>query len=173
MADTTYDVHVIREFTAAPDRVWRAWTEPAGLRAWWGPQGFTCPRAEADVRVGGRILVTMRAPHDWGGADYHSSWTITELEPGRRLRYLSNFTDADGHQITPAEAGIPAEGVPVGGEHEVALTDLGDGRTRLEMTERGYTTQAARDMSQGGLEQCLDKMAVLVESDFTLTDPVR
>ena len=32
------------------------------------------------------------------------------------------------------------------------------------MIERGYTTDEARDMSQGGLEQCLDKMAELVES---------
>ena len=63
-----------------------------------------------------------------------------------------------------AEAGIPAEGVPDAGEHEVVLTPLDDGRTRLEMTERGYTTEEARDMSRGGLEQCLDKMAALVES---------
>ena len=32
------------------------------------------------------------------------------------------------------------------------------------MTEHGYTTEEARDMSRGGLEQCLDKMAALVES---------
>ena len=35
-------------------------------------------------------------------------------------------------------------------------------RTRLEMTEHGYTTETARDMSRGGLEQCLDKMAGFV-----------
>jgi len=163
VTDTTYDVHVVRTFAATPERVWRAWTEPADLRAWWGPDGFTCPRAEADARVGGRILVTMRAPDDWGGAEYHNSWTITGLEPVRRLSYVSNFTDADGHQIAPEQAGIPAEGVPIGGEHEVVLADLGSGRTQLEMTEHGYTTAAARDMSRQGLEQCLDKMAALVE----------
>lgn len=163
MADVTYDVHVDRIFAAPPDRVWRAWTDPADLRVWWGPQGFTCPRADVDARVGGRILVTMQAPEQWGGAMYHNSWTITELEPGHRLRYLSDFTDAAGNRITPAEAGIPAEGVPIGGEHEVVLIDLGDGRTRMEMTEHGYTLEAARDMSKQGLEQSLDKMAALVE----------
>ena len=64
-----------------------------------------------------------------------------------------------GTAITPAEAGIPADGVPARGDHEVLLTALDGGRTRLEMVEHGYTTEDARDMSQGGLEQCLDKMA--------------
>ncbi len=85
------------------------------------------------------------------------------MEPLRRIRYVFNFADADGNRITPAEAGIPADGVPADGEHEVVLTDLGGGRTMLHMAERGYGTQEARDLSQSGLEQCLDKMAELVE----------
>lgn len=163
MAETTsYDVHVIREFDAPVERVWKAWTQPDDLRAWWGPTGFECPHATADVRPGGRIFVTMRAPAEYGGFEQHSTWNITEVEPPRRIRYLFTFTDADGNRITPAEAGIP-DGVPDGSEHEVVLTDLGDGRTRLEMTENGYSTAEARDLSRGGLEQCLDKMATLVE----------
>jgi len=159
----TYDVEVVREFNAPLARVWAAWTEPGDLRQWWGPAGFTCPQAEADVRPGGRILVTMRAPMEWGGFEQHSTWNITEVEPLHRIRYVFNFADADGNRITPAEAGIPADGVPSDGAHEVVLTALGDGRTMLHMTERGYGNQEARDMSQSGLEQCLDKMAALVE----------
>lgn len=159
----THDVHVVREFDASVDRVWRAWTEPQDLRAWWGPAGFECPRATADVRPGGRILVTMRAPEEYGGFEQHSSWNLVDVEPPRLLRYVFTFTDADGTRITPAEAGIP-DGVPADGRHEVVLTELPGGRTRLEMTEHGYATAAVRDLSRGGLEQCLDKMAALVES---------
>ena len=164
MAESTFDVHVVREFDAPIERVWAAWTEPADLRAWWGPTGFTCPRAEADVRVGGRILVTMRAPDEWGGFEQHSAWDIVEADAPRLLRYVFRFTDAAGEPITPAEAGIPADGIPERGEHDVVLSELGDGRTRLEMTEHGYTTAEARDMSRAGLEQCLDKMAARVTS---------
>ena len=163
MAETTFDVRVEREFDAPIDRVWAAWTTPEDLRAWWGPTGFTCPRAEADIRPGGRIFVTMRAPAEWGGFEQHSLWELTEVEPPRRLGYVFRFADASGTAITPAEAGIPADGVPAKGEHEVLLTPLEGSRTRLEMVEHGYTTEGARDMSQGGLEQCLDKMALLVE----------
>ena len=162
MAEPTFDVSVQREFDAPIERVWDAWTTPDGLRAWWGPTGFSCPHAEADIRPGGRIFVTMRAPAEYGGFEQHSTWNFTEVEPLRRIHYLFTFADAEGNRISPAEAGIP-DGVPDGSEHEVVLTDLGNGRTRLEMTEHGYTTIEARDLSQGGLEQCLDKMAALVE----------
>ena len=162
MAEPTYAVHVVREFDAPIERVWAAWTQPEDLRAWWGPAGFTCPRAEADVRVGGRIFVTMRAPDEWGGVEQHTTWNITEVDAPRRLRYVFRFAGADGNTITRVEAGIPVDGVPDSGEHEVVLTGIADGRTRLEMTEHGYTTAEARDMSRAGLEQCLDKMASLV-----------
>jgi uncharacterized protein YndB with AHSA1/START domain len=164
MTTETLDVHVVREFDAPVDRVWAAWTTPDDLRAWWGPVGFECTHATADVRVGGRIFVTMKAPPEYGGFEQHSTWNITALGPCRVIRYRFNFADADGNRITPREAGIPA-GVPADGEHEVVLTDLGDGRTRLEMTEHGYGTSEARDLSRDGLEQCLDKMARRVEGD--------
>ena len=164
MGDEGFEVAVERQFDAPIERVWRAWTEPSDLRAWWGPEGFTCPRAEVDARVGGRILVTMRAPAEWGGFEQHSTWDIERLEPPRRLDYVFRFATEDGRAISPAEAGIPADGVPEAGRHSVALTSLDEGRTRLEMTERGYSTAEARDMSRAGLLQCLDKMAALVES---------
>ena len=165
MTEPRYDVRVEREFDAPLERVWAAWTEPDDLRRWWGPAGFTCPRAVADVRAGGRIFVTMRAPDEWGGMEQHSTWDLVEVEPPRHLTYVFRFADADGNAITPLEAGIPADGVPEQGEHEVVLSPLAGGRTRLEMTERGYSTAEARDMSQAGLEQCLDKMAALVVAD--------
>lgn len=163
MSERTYDVVVSREFAAPIDRVWHAWTEPEGLRAWWGPRGFTCPRADVDLRVGGRILVTMRAPAEYGGGDYHNSWTITALEAPHRLEYEHRFADADGRPIPRAEAGIP-DGVPDFAVHEVRLTDLGDGRTRLDMAEYGFLTEEARDLSKSGLDQCLDKMAEYLEA---------
>jgi uncharacterized protein YndB with AHSA1/START domain len=159
----TFDVEATREFSAPIERVWAAWTTEADLRSWWGPQGFTCPRATADVRDGGAIVVTMRAPDEWGGFEQHSRWDLTKVVVPTQLDYVFRFCDADGRPISPAEAGIPP-GVPDEGHHRVTLTDLGDGRTRLDMVERGYLTSDARDLSAGGLEQCLDKMAQLVES---------
>jgi uncharacterized protein YndB with AHSA1/START domain len=159
---TTFDVHVTRTFDAPIERLWRAWTEPDDLRLWWGPAGFDCTRATADVRPGGRIFVTMRAPAEYGGFEQSSTWDFTDVDEPRSMRYVHNFADASGDRISPAEAGVP-EGVPEDGQHRVELTDLGDGRTLLEMTEHGYTNAETRDLSAAGVDQCLDKMAALVE----------
>jgi hypothetical protein len=37
----------------------------------------------------------------------------------------------------------------------------GDSETEMTVTEYGYTTEEARDLSRAGMEQCLDKMAAM------------
>ena len=115
--------------------------------------------------MGGHIFVTMKAPEEYGSFEQHSRWEITEVREPLVLRYIFQFADADGNRMSPAAAGVP-DGVPADGEHEVQLVDLGGGRTRLEMIEHGYTTVEARDLSKGGLEQCLNKMATLVNNAY-------
>ncbi len=164
MAEQTFDVRVEREFDAPIERVWAAWTTPDDLRRGGGrPDSPARTPRPTSARAAG-IFVTMRAPDEWGGLEQHSAWDITELDPPMLLRYVHRFVDAEGTALTAAAAGIPIEGVPDENQHEVLLTALGDGRTRLEMTEHGYTTESARDMSRAGLDQCLDKMADLVST---------
>jgi hypothetical protein len=43
----------------------------------------------------------------------------------------------------------------------VTFDDLGDGRTEMTIIEHGYTTEDARNLSQAGLEQCVDKMEAI------------
>lgn len=157
MADTTYDVDVTRELDGPVERVWQAWSTSEGLRSWWGPGPFTCPFADVDLRAGGQALLAMRAPGNHGEHIQWSTWDFTLVEPMRRIEYVFNFSDADGVRQDP-----PLEGVPADGRHEVEITDLGAGRSRIHMVEHGYTTAEARDMSQRGLEACLDKMAAFV-----------
>jgi uncharacterized protein YndB with AHSA1/START domain len=159
MTDTTYDVDVTREFDGPVERVWDAWSTSEGLRSWWGPGPFTCPSAEVDLRAGGRVLLAMRAPAEFGGGDTWSTWDFTVVEPMRSIEYVFNFSDADGVRQLP-----PMDGVPADGRHEVEITDLGAGRSRIHMVEHGYATAEARDMSQQGLEACFDKMAVWAAS---------
>ncbi|WP_210481015.1 SRPBCC domain-containing protein [Naasia sp. SYSU D00948] len=154
----TFDVDVTRTFDAPVDRVWRAWSEADEVKKWWGPDGFTCPVAEVDLRVGGRALVAMRAPAEYGGRDYYNTWNYTLVEPHSRIEYVSNFADEEGNRRTPADLGLPP-GIPDDGRHEVEFRDLGGGRTEMRMVEHGYATAEVRDQSRTGLDQCLDKMA--------------
>ena len=69
MTSETYNVVVTRTFDAPVERVWQAWSEPQLVMQWWGPTGFTCPKADLDFREGGTSLVCMRAPQEYGGGE--------------------------------------------------------------------------------------------------------
>jgi len=51
-----------RHFNATPEQVFDAFTDPDQLTRWWWPEGFTCPAAEVDLRVGGKYRLAMEWP---------------------------------------------------------------------------------------------------------------
>jgi len=51
-----------RTLKASPERVFDAFTDPGQLTKWWWPNGFTCPAAEVDLRVGGTYRLEMEWP---------------------------------------------------------------------------------------------------------------
>ena len=158
--DPTHNVVVTRVFDAPIEDVWKAWVDPVYVRQWWGPTGFSCPLAEMDFREGGMSLVCMRAPQEFGGQDMYNTWTYTKIVPNERIEYTFRFSDKDGNKLNPADLGIPP-GVPEDGHHVVTFKDAGNNRTEMTITEHGYTSEQARDLSKVGLEQCVDKMAAI------------
>jgi len=51
-----------RTIKASPERIFDAFTDPEQLVRWWWPEGFTCPAAEVDLRVGGTYRIAMKWP---------------------------------------------------------------------------------------------------------------
>jgi uncharacterized protein YndB with AHSA1/START domain len=156
----TYDVVVTRVLDAPVEEVWRAWSDPAYVMRWWGPTGFTSPSAQMDFRVSRASLVCMRAPAEYGGQDMYHTWTYTRIDPHERIEFISNFADEEGRHLDPAAMGMPP-GVPHDVPHVITFETAGDNRTEMTVTEYGYTTEQARDLSRAGMEQCLDKMAAM------------
>ena len=56
-------LRIERTFAASAEEVFDAWTSPEVMRRWFhcGPDWET-PKAEVDLRVGGRVSVVMRTP---------------------------------------------------------------------------------------------------------------
>jgi uncharacterized protein YndB with AHSA1/START domain len=158
MITETHDMVLTRVFDAPVAAVWRAWTEPEMVKRWWGPTGFTAPIAEMDVRVGGTSLVSMRAPAEFGGQEHYNTWTYNAVEPMERLEFIHRFTDAHRTPIEPSTLGLPPT-IPREVPHLVTFKPLGDDRTELTVTESGYPNTEIVEISRGGMEQCLDKMA--------------
>jgi len=157
------DLKVSRRFNVAAELLYRAWTESAYVKRWWGPSGFTCPVAEMDVRAGGVSLVCMRAPHEYGGMDLFSTWSYGVVEPNRRLEFVLRFTDASREAVSPQALGMPT-GVPGEVPHVLTFIDLPGGMSELMVEERGYGTTEAVEMSKAGLLQTLDKLAAVFGS---------
>jgi len=74
-----------RRYPVAPEKVWRAWTDPQALKQWWGPGG---PEAvslvQLDVRVGGRFRIVFGGPQ---GDEHEVQGTYKEVVANRRLAF--------------------------------------------------------------------------------------
>src|SRR5689334_20617867 len=106
---TKQDLVITRVFDAPVERVWQAWMDPAKVMQWWGPTGFSCPRAEIDFREGGTALLAMRPPKDFGNEDLYSTWKFQTIEPLQRIVYIHNLSDAQGNDIDPTSINMPPD----------------------------------------------------------------
>jgi uncharacterized protein YndB with AHSA1/START domain len=66
-------ITVKREFNAAPDLVWRAWTESKLLEKWWAPKPWMAKTKTLKFGEGGNWLYAMEGP------DGTKIWSIVEL----------------------------------------------------------------------------------------------
>ncbi len=72
-----------RHYPVAPEKVWRAWTDPQAIAKWWGPGGNDpVSVAEVDLRVGGRFRIVFGGPD---GKAHECAGVYKEVVPNRRL----------------------------------------------------------------------------------------
>lgn len=71
-----------RLIDAPPERVFRAFSDPARLARWWGPDGFSSTFAEFDLRPGGRWRFVMHGPD---GKNYPNESVFTEVVAPERV----------------------------------------------------------------------------------------
>lgn len=90
---TEYNMTIRRTFNAPRERVFEAWTDPEQIQQWWGPEGFTIPHCEMDVRPGGDFRIDMEAPD---GTIYPDEGTFHEVVEPERLVITSRAFEEDG-----------------------------------------------------------------------------
>jgi uncharacterized protein YndB with AHSA1/START domain len=86
------EILLIRRFSVPPDRVFRAWTEPDALKAWWCPPGWVPAAITIDLRIGGSYRIAMRRPGSQ--AEVAVSGHFVEVLPPQRLRYTWRWEGA-------------------------------------------------------------------------------
>lgn len=160
MSNTTISkeesVVIERIFDAPISLIWQMWTEPEHFKMWYGPQGFTIPVAQMDVRAGGKRLICMESPD--GSMKMWFTGEYREVVPETRLVFTDSISDESGNVLSPAAIGMPDH--PEVTEVIVKLENQGE-QTKMVMTHVGVP---AGSQGAGGWAQAFDKMAAHLET---------
>ena len=91
-----------RRFSAPPEDVFDAWTDPEVLRRWWAAAPtWTSPGCEVDLRVGGRYVLRMQADD---GTVHAVAGEFREVERPDRLVYTWRWVG--DHGLHPGHASL-------------------------------------------------------------------
>jgi len=134
------ELELRRVLPARLDAVFEAWTRPEVLTAWCAPGPLSTPRAEVDLRPGGRYRIEMAEP---GGATHVAVGTYREVVRNERLVFTWRWEGAD-----PAETLVTVEFHPRGEE------------TELVLRHQRFPSAQERDRHGEGWEGCLAKLAL-------------
>ena len=143
MNDRTVRIH--RVLRTTPEKLYRAFTEPAALARWLPPYGFTCEVHHMDARVGGSFRMSF---HNFGSGNGHAfGGEYLELVPQELIRYTDRFDDPN---------------LPGTLEVTVRLTPVLCG-TQLSVTQAGIPEAIPLEMCYLGWQESLLQLANLVE----------
>ncbi|MDP9794993.1 uncharacterized protein YndB with AHSA1/START domain [Catenuloplanes nepalensis] len=138
-----------RRLAASAERVWTAFTTPAGIAAFWGGSHATVPpeSVEVDLRPGGEFALDTRAP---GGATRRLRFVYVSVVAPRELVFDEPVTglrstvtirpDGDGSDLIVHQRHLPPElrtaQAASGLTSILEALDLHLGRTRNTMWSR-------------------------------------
>jgi uncharacterized protein YndB with AHSA1/START domain len=141
-ATSDQEVLITRVFDAPREQVFKAWTDPDEVAAWYGPEHMNTPRERIniDLRVGGRYELTMVQPG--GGGEFTIGYEIVEL-------------------VEPELIVLRSDPMPQAGMHEptvvrVEFHDHG-AKTRMTLSDGPYPGGAGH--AAAGYEAAFDKLA--------------
>jgi uncharacterized protein YndB with AHSA1/START domain len=146
MMSNTVRLH--RVLRTKPERLYRAFTDPAAMAKWLPPNGFTGTVHQMDARVGGSWRMSFSnfstgQAHSFGG-------TYLELVPGAKLRYTSRFDDP----------GLPGEMTTT-----VTITDTPFG-CDMQVVQEGIPDVIPATACYLGWQESLVLLAKLVEAEI-------
>lgn len=134
-----------RVLKAAPEKVFRAFTEAAAMASWIPPYGFTCTVHELNAVKGGTFRMSFTnfstgSSHSFGG-------TYVEIKPNEFMKYTDKFDDPN----------LPGEIIT-----SVTLRKTMVG-TDITVVQEGIPDAIPAEMCYLGWQESLEKLKNLVE----------
>lgn len=146
MSNSSISLH--RVLKAAPEKVFRAFTDANAMTAWLPPYGFLCVVHEMTAHVGGSyrmsfINFSTGNGHSFGGK-------FLEIKPNEFIKYTDMFDDPD----------LPGEMIT-----SVWFRKVSCG-TELKIVQEGVPSVIPIEMCYLGWQDSLEKLAKLVEPEI-------
>lgn len=128
---------LVRTFRAPVERVYAAWTDAEQMKRWLAPGDMRVPRAEADVREGGRYRVQMQEVD--GDCEFHTTGGVyREVVPNERLVFTWQWEGSELETLVTLE-----------------FKALSADETELTLTHEGFDSEDTRDKHGQGWNGCL------------------
>jgi uncharacterized protein YndB with AHSA1/START domain len=138
-------LHLQRTLDGLCPVVFRELTDPRELARWWGPDGFTIPSVESDLRPGGAYRIAMQPPE---GELFHLVGEYIEVEPPVGLSYTFRWEDPDPEDRETVVT--------------LSLHDIDTARSELVLDQGDFATERRRALHEEGWSQGLGKLGELL-----------
>jgi uncharacterized protein YndB with AHSA1/START domain len=109
------ELTLTRIISAAPDKLFRAWTDPALIVKWFTPEPWKTVRAEVDLRPGGSSCIVMQSPD---GQEFPNNGVYLEVVKNKKLVFTDAFVRTWEPSNKPFMVGT------------ITFEDLGGAKTR-------------------------------------------
>jgi uncharacterized protein YndB with AHSA1/START domain len=146
MANNTVSLH--RVLKAAPEKVYRAFTDANAYASWLPPYGFVCVVHQLEAKVGGNFKMSFINFSTGNGHSFGGKYL--EMKPNEFIKYSDTFDDPN----------LPGEMIT-----SVWLTKNLAG-TELKVVQEGIPAAIPVEMCYLGWQESLEKLKKLVEPEI-------
>lgn len=116
---TATSLKIERTVNAPVERVYRAWTDPAQMKKWFGCEYVTHISIEQDLTIGGQYKICMTTDPDGDVVTVHGSFR--EIDPNKKLVYTWS---SDSSEYPASDTLISVEFISRGSATEIVLEHI-------------------------------------------------
>lgn len=145
---TTHTIRLHRVVRTTPEKLYRAFLEPAAVARWLPPHGFLATVDHLEAQVGGTFHMAFTNFSTGKGRSFGG--TYLELVPNERIRYTDHFDCPD----LPGELSVT-----------VTLRKVSCG-TDLSIVQEGVPAAIPEEACYLGWQESLAQLANLVEPEI-------
>lgn len=133
---------IVRDFDAPASLLFTLWSDVDHFKNWMGPEGFGCPNAEIDFRVGGKYRGMIRSKDhgdNWFGGEYH------EIDAPHRLVFTWKWDEGPSSAVETLVT--------------ITFRENADGTTTMTFHQTPFINVERRDSHIGGWTSLFNKLA--------------